>query len=164
MTQYHLAQINVARMLAPIDDPVMQDFVAQLPPINALAEASPGFVWRLQSDGGDATSIKVYDDDMIIINLTVWENPDALRQYIYKSAHSGVMRDRRRWFEKFDGPYYAMWWIPAGHIPSTEEARERLEHLRAHGDTAYAFSFKRVFPEPSQELGEQQGFGSHSYS
>ena len=149
MTEYHLAQINIARMLAPIDDPIMADFVAQLLPINALAEESPGFVWRLQSDSGDATSIKVYDDDMIIINLTVWENADALRQYVYKTAHSAVMRDRRRWFEKFEGPYYAMWWIPAGHIPSPEEGRERLEYLRQHGDSAYAFSFKNVFRAPA---------------
>src|SRR5512145_1642184 len=98
MPEYHLAQINIARMLAPIDDPIMVDFVAQLPPINALAEASPGFVWRLQSESGDATSIKVYDDDMIIINLTVWESVEALRQYVYKSAHNSVLRDRKRWF------------------------------------------------------------------
>jgi Domain of unknown function (DUF3291) len=151
MTQYQLAQINIARMLAPIDDPIMADFVAQLPPINALAEASPGFVWRLQSDNGDATSIKVYDDEMIIINLTVWENVEALRQYVYKSAHSGVLRDRRRWFEKFDGPYYALWWVPAGHIPDPQEGKERLEHLRVHGDSAYAFSFKKVFAAPGKK-------------
>ena len=150
MPEYHLAQINIARMLAPIDDPVMAEFVAQLPPINALAEASPGFVWRLQSESGDATSIKVYDDEFIIVNLTVWETAEALRQYVYKSAHSGVMRDRRRWFEKFDGPYYTLWWIPAGHFPGTEEAKERLDHLREHGDTAYAFSFKQAFPQPSE--------------
>ena len=106
MTQYHVAQINIARMLAPIDEPLMADFVAQLPSINALAESSPGFVWRLQSEGGDATSIKVYEDDMVIINLTVWESVEALRQYVYKSAHSGVMRDRRRWFEKFVRYHY----------------------------------------------------------
>jgi hypothetical protein len=148
LSEYHIAQINIARMLAPIDDPVMADFVAQLPAINALAEESPGFVWRLQSESGDATSIKVYDDDMIIINLTVWESVDSLRQYVYKSAHSGVMRDRKRWFEKFSGPYYALWWIPAGHLPNSQEAKERLEYLREHGDTAYAFSFKHVFPKP----------------
>lgn len=152
MPEFHLAQINIARMLAPIDSQVMSDFVAQLPPINALAEASPGFVWRLQSEGGDATSIKVYDDDMVIINLTVWESVEALRQYVYKSAHSGVMRDRRRWFEKFDGPYYAMWWIPSGHLPDPIEGKERLEHLRKHGDTSYAFSFKNVFSEPGTEV------------
>jgi hypothetical protein len=148
MTQYHIAQINIARMLAPIDGPIMADFVAQLAPINALAEQSPGFVWRLQSEGGDATSIKVYDDEMIIINLTVWENVEVLRGYIYKSAHSSVMRDRRRWFEKFDGPYYALWWVRAGYVPDPQEGKERLEHLREHGDSAFAFSFKKEFPEP----------------
>jgi hypothetical protein len=132
-------------MFAPIDDPIMAQFVAQLPPINALADESPGFVWRLQSEGGDATSIKVYDDDMIIVNLTVWESVEALRQYVYKSAHSAVLRDRKRWFEKFDGPYYALWWVPTGHLPDTQEGMERLEYLREHGDTAQAFSFKHVF-------------------
>jgi hypothetical protein len=145
MTTYHIAQINIARMLAPIDDPVLADFVAQLQPINELAEKSRGFVWRLQSESGDATSIKVYEDDMIIVNLTVWESPDALRGYVYKSAHREVLRDRKRWFEKFDGPYYALWWIPAGHLPTTDEGKERLEYLRTHGDSAYAFSFKNLF-------------------
>lgn len=148
MTAFHLAQINIARMLAPIDDPIMAEFVAQLPQINALAEASPGFVWRLQSESGDATSIKVYEDDMVIINLTVWESVEALRQYVYKSAHSGVMRDRRHWFEKFDGAYHAMWWIPAGHFPDPQEGKERLEYLREHGDSVYVFSFKHTFPKP----------------
>ncbi len=146
---YHLAQINIARMLAPIDDPVMSDFVANLPNINALAEQSPGFVWRLQSDSGDATSIKVYDDDRIIVNLTVWESPAALRAYVYKSDHYEFLRDRKRWFEKFDGPYYALWWVSAGHIPSTDEGKERLEHLRTHGESDYSFSFKTEFPAPA---------------
>ena len=150
MSKYHLAQINIARMLAPIDDPIMADFVAQLPPINALAEQSPGFVWRLQSESGDATSIKAYDDDLIIINLTVWESLDALRVYVYKSAHHGVLRERKRWFERFDGPYYALWWVPAGHLPDPLEGKERLEYLREHGDTPYAFSFKHVFPKPRE--------------
>ena len=148
MSKYHIAQINIARMLAPIDDPIMQDFVAQLPPINALADETPGFVWRLQSESGDATSIKVYEDEFIIINLTVWESIDALRQYVYKSDHSKILRDRKRWFEKFEGPYYALWWVPARYIPSTGEGKERLEYLREHGDSAYAFSFKKTFPEP----------------
>jgi uncharacterized protein DUF3291 len=119
-----------------------------LPRINALAEQSPGFVWRLQSDSGDATSIKVYEDDMIIVNLTVWESPDALRAYVYKSDHYQFLRERKRWFEKFDGPYYAMWWILAGHIPSTDEGKERLEYLRMHGESERAFSFKREFSAP----------------
>src|SRR5215208_3797659 len=150
MPECHIAQINIARMLAPIDDPVMTDFVVQLPPINALADHSPGFVWRLQSESGDATSIKVYDDEFIIVNLTVWENVDALREYVYKSAHHGVLRDRKRWFKKFDGPYYALWWVPARQLPSIEEGKERLDYLRQHGDTSYAFSFKHVFPKPVQ--------------
>src|SRR5688572_17514546 len=152
MLQYHLAQINIARMLAPIDDPIMADFVAQLSPINALAEESPGFVWRLQSEDGDATSIKIYDDDMIIINLTVWESVEALRQYVYKSAHSRAMRDRRRWFEEFDGPYYVLWWILAGHLPDPQEGKERLEYLREHGDSPNAFSFKSVFAAPRMDV------------
>lgn len=151
MLDFHIAQINIARMLAPIDDPVMEDFVAQLPPVNALAEQSPGFVWRLQSDTGDATSIKVYEDEMIIMNLTVWESVEALREYTYKGAHHGVLRDRKRWFEKFDGPYYALWWIPADHLPTAEEGKQRLDHLREHGETAFAFSFKHIFPKPAKE-------------
>jgi len=148
MPDYHIAQINIAQMLAPIEDPIMAEFVTQLPPINALADGSPGFVWRLQSESGDATSIKVYDDDFIIVNLTAWESVDALREFVYKSAHQGVLRDRKRWFEKFDGPYYALWWIPAGRYPTTEEGKGRLGYLRERGDTSYAFSFKNLFPEP----------------
>lgn len=148
MPNYHLAQINIARMLAPIDDPIMAEFVAQLAPVNALADASPGFVWRLQTESGDATSIQVYDDNMTIINLTVWESVEALREFVYKGAHHGVLRDRKRWFEKFAGPYYALWWVPAGHTPSPEEAKTRLEHFRQHGDSEYAFSFQQLFPKP----------------
>ena len=148
MPTYHLAQINIARLLAPIDDPLLADFVAQLSPVNALADQSPGFVWRLQTESGDATSLKVYDDDMVIVNLTVWESVESLREFVYKSAHSGVMRDRRKWFEKFDGPYFAMWWIPAGHIPTKEEAKERMDYLRQHGDSPFVFSWKNIFPAP----------------
>jgi Domain of unknown function (DUF3291) len=148
MPAYHIGQINIARMLAPIDDPIMADFVAQLAPVNALADGSPGFVWRLQTDSGDATSIKVYDDDFIIVNLTVWESVETLREFVYKNAHYGVLRDRKRWFTKFDGPYYALWWVPAGQLPSIEEGKERLDYLRQYGDSAHAFSFKNLFPEP----------------
>ena len=148
MIQYHLAQINIGRILAPIDSPLMAEFVVQLPPINALADSTPGFVWRLQTESGDATSIRIYKDEMIAINMSVWDSVDALREYAYKSAHAGVMRDRKRWFEKFDGPYMALWWIPAGHIPTPEKGKQRLDYLREHGDTSYAFSFKNIFPLP----------------
>lgn len=148
MTEYHIAQINIGRILAPIDDPLMAEFVAQLPAINALADSSPGFVWRLQTESGDATSVKVYDDDRIIVNMSVWESVESLREYAYRSTHTGVLKYRTKWFENINGPYVALWWVPVGHIPSTEEGKARLDHLREHGDTAYAFSFKNVFPEP----------------
>ena len=128
----------------------MAEFVAQLPPINALADGSPGFVWRLQTEEGDATSLKVYDDDMVIVNMSVWENVETLREYAYRSSHTGVMKYRTKWFKKFDGPYMALWWIPAGHLPSPQEGMERLEHLRTNGNSPYAFSFKNVFPEPEE--------------
>jgi len=150
MSTYHLAQINIGRILAPIDDSLMAEFVAQLAPINALADSTPGFVWRLQTESRDATSIRIYEDQMIALNMSVWESVDALREFAYKSAHAGVMRERKRWFEKFDGPYMALWWVPAGHIPTTEEGKERLDHLREHGDSPYAFSFKNVFPVPEE--------------
>jgi hypothetical protein len=150
MSLYHLAQINIGRMLAPIDDPLMAEFVAQLPAINALADASPGFVWRLQTEAGDATSVKIYDDDKVIVNMSVWESIESLREYAYRSQHTGVMKYRTKWFEKFDGPYMALWWIPAGHVPSPQEGKERLDHLRKHGVSSYAFSFKNVFPAPEE--------------
>ena len=114
MPKYHIVQVNIARMLAPIDDPIMEAFVAQLAPINALADRSPGFVWRLQTEEGDTTSLKVYDDDLIIVNMSVWKNVESLREYAYRSSHTGVMKYRTKWFEKFDGPYYALWWVPVG--------------------------------------------------
>ena len=148
MTKYHLAQINIAQMLAPIDDPLMAEFVAQLAPVNALADTTPGFVWRLQTEEGDATSLQVYEDNMIIVNMSVWENVESLREYAYRSAHVGVMKYRTKWFERFDGPYMALWWVPMGHKPTPQEGKERLEYLRKNGDTPFAFSFKNVFPMP----------------
>jgi hypothetical protein len=145
---YHLAQINIGRTLDGLDTPLMAEFVAQLDTINALADASPGFVWRLQADDGNATSIRAYDDERIIVNMSVWESLEALTAFVYASAHRPVMRRRREWFERFDGPYMALWWVPAGHRPDVAEARERLEHLRAHGPTPFAFSFTTAFPAP----------------
>jgi hypothetical protein len=147
-SKFHLAQVNIGRVRAPIDDPLMAGFVARLDDINALADASPGFVWRLQTEAGNATAFRPYDDDRILINLSVWETPEQLRDFVYRSAHTEVMRQRKAWFERFSGMYYALWWVPAGHIPSLAEAKERLEHLRAHGESAYAFSFAMLFPRP----------------
>jgi uncharacterized protein DUF3291 len=151
MFDFHLAQVNIARMLAPLEDPLMAGFVARLDEINALADRSPGFVWRLQTEAGNATYIKPYEDDRILFNLSVWESVERLKEYVYHSAHSGVMRGRSQWFEKFDGPYMALWWVKAGHIPTVEEAKERLDHLREHGDSEFAFSFKRIYAPQAYE-------------
>jgi len=143
---FHLAQVNIARMHAPLDDPIMAGFVARLAEINALADGSPGFVWRLQTEEGNATYLRPYDDDRILFNLSVWESIDQLKHYVYRTAHAGVMQQRQQWFEKFTGMYMALWWVNAGHIPSVSEAKQRLEHLQQNGDTAHAFTFKRTFP------------------
>jgi len=148
---YQLAQINIGRFVAPIDDPRMADFVAQLDPINALAERSPGFVWRLQSESGNATDIPYNDDPLMAVNMSVWESIEALEDYVYASRHMGPLRDRAKWFEKLDKPYYCLWWVPAGHIPTVAEGRERLEHYQEHGATPFSFWFSQRFPEPVDE-------------
>jgi len=148
---HHLAQINIGRVLAPPDDPKLAEFMAQLDTINALAEATPGFVWRLQSDSGNATDIVYNDDPFVLVNMSVWESVAALQAYVYQSAHTAVMRDRARWFEKMTVPYYCLWWIPAGHIPTVAEGRERLEHFQKYGPTEYSFWFKEPFPAPARQ-------------
>ncbi|HEY7504612.1 MAG TPA: DUF3291 domain-containing protein [Gemmatimonadales bacterium] len=138
---FHLAQVNVGRARGEMTDPVMADFAAALPAINALAERTPGFVWRLQTEDGDATAIRPYDDNRILINLSVWTDLEALRGYVFRSDHATYMRRRREWFERFERIYVALWWVPAGHRPSVAEAVDRLAYLEAHGPTAYAFGF-----------------------
>lgn len=149
-SRYHLAQVNVARMRAPPDTPTMADFVAKLDEINALADQSPGFVWRLQTPVGDATAVRLWDDDLIIVKMSVWENLELLRAYVYGSAHVEVMRRRKEWFERFTGSFLALWWVPRGHTPSVPEAAERLEHLRAFGPTSDVFTFAQPFSAPDQ--------------
>jgi len=129
----------------------MAGFSAQLEAVNRLAESTPGFVWRLKDEAGDATSIRIFDDPMMMVNASVWESIEALRDFVYRSSHSQVMRGRAEWFEKPDRAYLALWWVPAGHIPTFEELRERLEHRRAQGDTPFAFGFARTFPAPGEE-------------
>ena len=148
---YQLAQINIGRLIAPIDDPKIAEFVAQLDPINALADQAPGFVWRLQSGSGNATDIPYNDDPSIMVNMSVWESLEALRNYAYKSDHMKVLRDRAKWFVKMDKPIYCLWWIPAGHIPSVAEGRERLEHYQSRGATPYSFWFSQEFPKPADK-------------
>lgn len=148
MQDWHLAQANIARALAPMDDPALAEFIAQLDPINALAERSPGFVWRLKSDSGNATDIQVTDDPLVILNMSVWESADALFDYVYRSAHTPVMARRRDWFEKHDRPHMVLWWVEAGHRPSVAEALEQLALLAERGATPDAFTFKQRFPAP----------------
>jgi heme-degrading monooxygenase HmoA len=146
--KYHLAQINIARARAPLDDPLLADFIAALDEINALADGSPGFVWRLQTEAGDATALRPFDDERIIVNLSVWESLEDLKTFTYRGAHADVMRRRSEWFEKFEGFYLALWWINAGHLPTVEEAQERLEYLNQHGASERAFTFQQPFVAP----------------
>jgi hypothetical protein len=128
-----------------MDGPVMADFKAALEPINALADEAPGFVWRLQTEDGDATAIRPYEDERMMVNMSVWESIEALRAFVYTSGHTAVMGNRKRWFEGLD-TYLVLWWVPAGHVPTVEEAKQRLELLRRVGPTPDAFTFRASFP------------------
>lgn len=152
MTNLHIAQVNIARMKAALDDPLMTGFVARLDEINALADHSPGFVWRLQTDEGNATYLRPYDDDRILFNMSVWETIEHLKQYVYKSAHTQLIRQRQEWFEKFESVYMALWWVPANHIPGVDEAKKRLAHLEDRGPTPFAFTFRQTFPPDEDYL------------
>jgi hypothetical protein len=145
---YNIAQYNIAKLIAPLDDPRIADFVAALDPINKLGDESAGFVWRHQTAEGNSTSIRVRGDPLVIINFSVWESIEAMFEYTYHSAHADIFRRRREFFEPSELPQLVLWWVPAGHEPSVEEAEERLDHLREHGPGAYAFGFKSRFPPP----------------
>ena len=150
MNTLHIAQVNIGRVKAAPEDPIMAGFMSRLDEINALADQSPGFVWRLQTSEGNATDLRPYDDDRILVNMSVWESIEQLKHYVYKTTHAEVLRQRLSWFEKFASSYTALWWIPKGHIPGVEEAKKRLEHLDAHGPTRFAFTFKNPFPADEQ--------------
>ena len=148
MAAHHLAQVNVATVRAPLDGPELAGFVAQLEPINALADQSPGFVWRLQTEDGDATAIRPFQDERIMVNLSVWESLEALRIFVYASRHLDVMRRRREWFHRMD-TYLALWWVPAGTIPTVAQAKDRLQLLAGNGPSPDAFTFRVPFPAPA---------------
>ena len=148
----HVAELNIGRTVAALDDPRLADFVDNLVRINGLGDASPGFLWRLQDEFGAATTIRAFDDPLMIVNLTVWESVEALRAYAYHSEHMDFFRRRREWFVPLDGPDLVLWWIPAGHRPTVEEARERLDRLAAHGPTPDAFTLKRPFDPDGQPV------------
>jgi hypothetical protein len=145
-TKQYIAQLNISKMIGVnIDDPIMKDFVAQLDEINLLGEQSKGFVWRLKSEDGNATSYNPYSDNRIIVNFTVWETAEDLKDFVYNTAHRLVMKDRKRWFENLGQPSYVLWYVDADKIPTIDEAVERLYYLQSNGATSYAFDFKNIF-------------------
>ena len=148
--RWHLAQLNVGRLVAPLPAPAIDGFRAQLDPINALADAHPGLVWRLQTEAGNATDIRPTEDDLFLINMSVWRSIDALRAFTYTTAHVQVLRQRRAWFEQLAEAHLVLWWVPVGHIPTIEEAMDHLDRLRRLGPTPYAFTFRTPF-EPDSE-------------
>ncbi len=146
--KYHLAQINIAQALDSMESETMKGFVDRLDEINTIADNAPGFVWRLQSEEGDATAISAFDNPLLLINMSVWENIESLRAYVYKSFHVELIRDRDAWFDKMLQAHQALWWIPTGHIPTIEEGKLKLDHLQQHGPTETAFTFAKPH-EPS---------------
>ncbi len=152
MTAYHLAQLNIGRARTPLDEPTMAGFVAGLEEINALAEAAPGFVWRMMAAGGnDATAIRPFDDDdLLLINCSVWESVEALWDFVYRTDHLDYVRRRRDWFHRLGEAYQVLWWVPAGRVPDVGEALARLGHRRAHGPSGYAFTFHDRYPAPAE--------------
>ena len=160
MPRHHLAQLNVGVIKAPLDSAVMADFVANLDRINALAEASPGFVWRLQTPEGNATALRPTEDENFLVNMSLWEDAESLRRFVYQSPHLAIMRRRAEWFERMVEAYLVLWWVPVGHRPTVEEALARLERLRAEGPTPHAFTFRKSFASPDAGSAAQSfGFG-----
>jgi len=149
MAGFQLAQINIAQAKDDMESEVMRGFVERLDEINQLAESSPGFVWRLQDESGNAADIHAFDDPLVLINMSVWQDIDSLKGFVYRSVHVDLLRDRDAWFDKTSLAHQALWWIPAGHTPSQEEGVERLRHLQQHGPSAQAFTFARPAPQPA---------------
>lgn len=150
MPAYHIAQMNVLTFLYDPDDARLTDFMAALDPINALADDAPGFVWRLQTESGNATEIQVTDDPRFIVNMSVWESVEALFDFVYRTAHAKVMARRREWAVRPDEAHQVLWWVPTGHRPTVEEGMARLERLRREGPGPAAFTFKAKFPPPGE--------------
>ena len=156
-TNYHLAQINIARMIASLTDERMAGFVTQLDRINQLADDSPGFVWRLQTEEGDATSLRVFDDPMLLVNLSLWESFEALKAYVYSSEHRNLLRDRKLWFGRLPGAHLALWWVPAGTVPSLDDAKARLRLVDDDGPGPQAFTFSSAYPPPGHIASTEDG-------
>ena len=152
----NLAEINVARLLHPLADPRIAEFVDNLERVNALAELSPGFVWRLKDETGNATQIAAYDDPLIIVNISVWTSPEALYDFAYRTMHRRFVQRRKEWFDLFGAAYLALWWTEEGRFPDVADGQRRLAHLERFGPTAHAFNFRKPFPatEDAHPLGD----------
>ena len=145
---WQIAQINIGRLRAPIDDPLIAEFRDALDEINALAEQSPGFVWRLQTDEGNATALHPTGEELVIPNMSVWESTGALADFVFRTDHAGFLRRRFDWFDRFGSAYVALWWVPSGHVPTLDEGLERLAILEREGPSRDAFSFAHRFEAP----------------
>lgn len=154
MAQYHLVQLNVARALAPMESATMRGFVERLAEINTLAEQSDGFIWRLKDDAGDATSIRAFDDPDMLINMSVWRDLQSLRAFVYRSSHLELVRKRAQWFESPAEVYQALWWSPAGELPTLPQARKKLNLIQGRGPTEQAFDFAHPYEAPGQHQKE----------
>jgi hypothetical protein len=141
----HLAQLNIAKTKYSLESPEIKEFVDNLEPVNKLAESSSGFIWRLQDESGDATNITAFSDPDIIVNMSVWDSIEALKNFMFRTHHRDFLRRKKEWFHSIPDDSYVLWWVPKGHIPTVQEAVEKLEFLRTNGDTPYAFTFKSNF-------------------
>jgi hypothetical protein len=149
MSPKHLAQINIARLLYPQGDPRVAGFFDNLDRVNAAAERMPGFIWRLKDESGNATSISVYDDPRLIVNMSVWDSVETFETFVWQTVHAAIYRRKASWFAAMDAPHFAMWWIEAGKTPTAPEGRARLEHLQEHGPSEFAFGWESL---PSAQL------------
>jgi hypothetical protein len=140
----HLAELNIGRLLHPQDDPRVADFMNNLDLVNALAERSQGFIWRMKDETGNATSIRAFDDPQMIVNVSVWESVEVLERFVWQTIHKRFYGRRTDWFDKMHGPQFVMWWVQIGHRPLLPEALERLEHLATHGPSEHAFGWESV--------------------
>jgi len=152
----YLAQVNIARVKEPLDSPVMQDFVNNLEPINRLAEGSDGFIWRLKEDDNNATGIRIFDDEHLIVNMSVWRDIDSLRNYVFRTAHAEFLKRRKEWFLRMAEQHMALWYVPVGHEPSIQEAEEKLLLRRRIADSPAAFGFQTMY-SPSGTLLSRPG-------
>lgn len=146
--QYHLAQMSISKAKAPLDDPMMSEFVSQLPVINAIADKAQGFVWRLQTVEGNSTAVRAYEDPSILMNMSVWESVETLLNFVYRGPHAGPYKNARQWFDRIEGHSTVLWWIPAGELPTVRDGVERMQKINAEGPTADAFNFQQSFPPP----------------